>query len=140
MFLILISIFLFNIYSKLDLLDTTSIPSHRNTFYYLSHSIQIRYQRTQHPIPTTFNQRNPRHLGTWTFRYWLGHLGTRYWTFLYWPGHLGTPYWTVRDLDETIFGTDHNCLVLINCQYFCTSSSLIYNPKVDRYVFLIIPV
>ena len=63
---------------------------------------------------------NPRHLGTWTFRYWLGHLGTRYW-----PGHLGTRYWTVRDLDETIFGTDHNCLVLINCQYFCTSRSLI---------------
>jgi len=58
---------------------------------------------------------NPRHLGTWTFRYWLGHLGTRYWTFRYWPGHLGTRYWTVRDLDETIFGTDHNCLVLINC-------------------------
>jgi RNA recognition motif-containing protein len=43
-------------------------------------------------------------------------------------------------LDETQFGTDHNCLVLINCQYFCTSSSLIYDPKVDRYVFLIIPV
>jgi hypothetical protein len=39
---------------------------------------------------------------------------------------------------ETIFGTDHNCLVLINCQYFCTSSSFIYDPKVDRYVFLII--
>ena len=61
------------------------------------------------------------------------------------PGHfgtdldisvLGTRYWTVRDLDEIIFGTDHNCLVLINC----TSSSLIYDPKVDRYVFLIIPV
>ena len=80
---------------------------------------------------------NPRHLGTWTFQYWLGHLGTRYWIFRYWPGHLGTRYWTVRDLelDETIFGTDHNCLVLINCQYFCTSSSLIYDPKVDRYVF-----
>jgi hypothetical protein len=30
---------------------------------------------------------NPRHLGTWTSRYWLGHLGTRFWTFLYWPGH-----------------------------------------------------
>ena len=73
--------------------------------------------------------------GTRTFRYWLGHLGTRYWTFRYWPGYLGTRYWTVRDLDETIFGTDHNCLVLINCQYFCTSSSLIYDPKVDRYVF-----
>jgi hypothetical protein len=56
------------------------------------------------------------------------------------PGHFGTRYWTVRDLDETIFGTDHICLVLINCQYFCTSSSLIYDPKVDRYVFLIIPV
>ena len=53
---------------------------------------------------------NPRHLGTWTSRYWLGHLGTR--------------YWTVRALDETIFLTDHNCLVLVNCQYFCTSSSL----------------
>ena len=65
-------------------------------------------------------------------------------------GHFGTDldisvlgtvwYWTVRDLDETIFGTDHNCLVLINWQYFCTSSSLTYDPKVDRYVFLIIPV
>ena len=32
------------------------LPSHRNTIYYLSHSIQIRYKRTQHPIPTTFNQ------------------------------------------------------------------------------------
>jgi hypothetical protein len=32
------------------------LPSHRNTIYYLSHPIQIRYQRTQHPIPTTFNQ------------------------------------------------------------------------------------
>ena len=39
-------------------------------------------------------------------------------------------------------GTDHNCLVhvLINCQYFCTSSSSIYDPKVDGYVFLIVPV
>jgi hypothetical protein len=35
------------------------------------------------------------------------------------------------------FGTDHNCLVLINCQYFCTSNSLIYDPKVDEYAFLI---
>jgi hypothetical protein len=57
------------------------------------------------------------------------HDVTRYWTFQYWPGHLGTRYWTVRDLDETIFGTDHNCLVLINCQYFCTSSFLIYDPR-----------
>ena len=32
------------------------LPSHRNTIYYLSHSIQTRYQRTHHPIPTTFNQ------------------------------------------------------------------------------------
>lgn len=32
------------------------LPSLRNTIYYLSHSIQIRYQRTQHPIPTNFNQ------------------------------------------------------------------------------------
>jgi hypothetical protein len=82
----------------------------------------------------------PGQLGTWRFRYWLGHLGTRYWTFRYWPGHLSTRHWTVRDLDETIFGTDYNCLVLINWQYFCTSSSLIFGPKVDRYVFLIIPV
>ena len=39
-------------------------------------------------------------------------------------------------------GTDHNCLVhvLINCQYLCTSSSSIYDPKVDGYVFLIVPV
>jgi hypothetical protein len=66
----------------------------------------------------------PGQLGTWTLRYWLGHLGTRYWTFRYWPGHPGTRYWTVWDLDETIFGTDHNCLVLINWQYFCTSSSM----------------
>ena len=51
---------------------------------------------------------NPRYLGTWTSRSWTSR------------------YWTVRDLDETIFLTDHNCLVLINCQYFCTSSSLIY--------------
>ena len=49
---------------------------------------------------------------------------------------LGTRYWTIRDLDETI----RYCLVLINCQYFCTSSSLIYDPKVDGYVFLIVPV
>jgi hypothetical protein len=33
-------------------------------------------------------------LGTWTFRYWLGHLSTRYWTFRYWLGHLSTRYWT----------------------------------------------
>ena len=65
----------------------------------------------------------------WSY-YWIldisvpGQLGT--WTFRYWPGHLGTRYWTVRDMDETIFGTDHNCLALINCQYFCTSSSLIH--------------
>jgi hypothetical protein len=52
-----------------------------------------------------------------------------------WPGHLGTRYWTVQDLDETIFGTDHNCLVLINCQYFCTStsSSLIYTRCPGQY-------
>ena len=62
------------------------------------------------------------------------------------PGHFGT------DLDISVlgtgqfgtwmrqFGTDHNCLVLINCQYFCTSSSLIYDSKVDRYVFLIVTV
>ena len=58
------------------------------------------------------------------------------------PGHFGTDLdiSVLGDLDETIFGTDHNCLVLINYQYFCTSSSLIYDPKVDRYVFLIIPV
>jgi hypothetical protein len=30
------------------------LPSHRNIIYYLSHSIPIRYQRTQHRIPTTF--------------------------------------------------------------------------------------
>ena len=75
---------------------------------------------------------NPRHLGTWTSRYWLGHLGTRSWTFRYWPGHLGTGYWTVRDLDETIFLTDHNCLVLINCQYFCTSTVVLYRPAVEN--------
>jgi hypothetical protein len=34
-----------------------------------------------------------------------------------------------------VVSADHNCLVLINCQYFCTSSSLIYDSKVDRCVF-----
>jgi hypothetical protein len=62
---------------------------------------------------------NPRHLGTWTTRYL--NISVLTWTFRYWPGHLGTQYWKVRDLDETIFGTDHNCLVLINCQYFSSS-------------------
>jgi hypothetical protein len=91
--------------------------------------------------PTSYGK-NPRYLGTWTAWYMdISVLGT---------GHFGTDldisvlgtvwYWTVRDLDETIFGTDHNCLVLIIWQYFCTSSSLTYDPKVDRYVFLIIPV
>ena len=60
---------------------------------------------------------NPRHLGTWTSRYSVLDISVLTWT---------SRYWTVRDLDETIFLTDHNCLVLINCQYFCTSSSLIY--------------
>jgi site-specific DNA-cytosine methylase len=32
------------------------LPSHRNIIYYLSHFIHIRYPRTQHLIPTTFNQ------------------------------------------------------------------------------------
>jgi hypothetical protein len=32
------------------------LPSHRNTLYYLSHFTQIRYQRTQHPIPTTLTR------------------------------------------------------------------------------------
>jgi hypothetical protein len=54
-----------------------------------------------HEVEVSYNRGNPRHLGTWTSRYWLGHLGTRSWTFRYWPGHLGTRYWTVRDLDET---------------------------------------
>ena len=57
-------------------------------------------------------QMNPRHLGTWTSRYSVLDISAL--------------TWTVRDFDETIFLTDHNCLVLINCQYFCTSSSLIY--------------
>ena len=72
-----------------------------------------------------------------------GHFGTDLDMSVLGTGHFGT------DLDisvlgtgqfGTIFGTDHNCLVLIICQYFCTSSSLIYDPKVDRYLFLIIPV
>ena len=77
---------------------------------------------------------NPRHLGSWTTRYLdisVLDISVLTWT---------SRYWTVQDLDETIFGTYHNCLVLINCQYFCSSSSLIYDPKVDRYVFLIMPV
>jgi hypothetical protein len=52
---------------------------------------------------------NPRHLGTWTTRYldisvltWT----SRYWTFRYWPGHLGTRYWTVRDLENSQFWHD----------------------------------
>jgi hypothetical protein len=40
-----------------------------------------------------YNGMNPRHLGTWTFQYWLGHLGTRYWIFRYWPGQFGTWSW-----------------------------------------------
>ena len=64
------------------------------------------------------NRGNPRHLGTWTSRYL--DISVLTWTSRY------SVLWTVRDLDETIFLTDHNCLVLINCQYFCTSSSLIY--------------
>ena len=58
------------------------------------------------------------------------------------PGHFGTDLdisvltWTSRYsvLDSSGLGWD-NCLVLINCQYFCTSSSLIYDPKVNRCVF-----
>ena len=46
-----------------------------------------------------------------------GHFGTDLDISVLGTGHLGTLYWKVRDLelDETIFGTDHNCLVLINC-------------------------
>ena len=73
---------------------------------------------------------NPRHFGT-DLDISVLDISVLTWTYR---------YSTVRDLDETLFGTDHNCLVLINCQYFCTSSSLIYDSKVDRYVFLIIPV
>jgi hypothetical protein len=67
-------------------------------------------------VPNCLFQRVPKCLGaelSCFLRYWIGHLGTRYWTF--------------RDLDETIrywpqlFGT------YLICQYFCTSSSLIYH-------------
>ena len=81
---------------------------------------------------------NPRHLGTWTTRNL--DISVLTWTSRYSVLDISVLTWTVRDLNETIFGTDYNCLLLINCQYFCTSSSLIYDPKVDRYVFLIIPV
>ena len=69
---------------------------------------------------------------------WFLDISVLTWTSWYCIGHLGTQYWTVRNLDETIrywpqlFGT--------YCQYFCTSSSLIYDPKVNGYVFLIVPV
>ena len=43
----------------------------------------------------------------WTSRYSVLDISVLTWT---------SRYWTVRDLDETIFLTDHNCLVLINCQ------------------------
>ena len=78
---------------------------------------------------------------TWTSQYL--DISVLTWTSRYSVLDISVLTWTVRDLDETIFGrlgTDHNCLVLINCQYFCTSSSLIYDPKVDRYEFWIIPV
>jgi hypothetical protein len=42
--------------------------------------------------------------------------------------------------DHAIENTPIIFFGLINCQYFCTSSSLIYDPKVDGYVFLIVPV
>ena len=61
-----------------------------------------------------------------------GHFGTELDISVFGTGQFGT--W-IRQ-----FGTDHNCLVLINIHYFCTSSSLIYDPKVDIYVFLIVPV
>ena len=78
------------------------------------------------------NRGNPRHLGTWTSRYldisvltWTSRYSVLDISVLTWTSRYSV-LWTVRDLDETIFLTDHNCLVLINCQYFCTSSSLIY--------------
>ena len=87
-------------------------------------------------VPRCPDTMNPRHLGTWKFRYWLGHR-SRYSvldiSILTWTSR----YWTVRDLDETIFGTDHNCLVLINCQYFCTGSSLISCGTVALYRVLL---
>ena len=72
---------------------------------------------------------NPRQLGTWTFRYWLGQVGIELDISVLSTGQFGT--WMRQ------FGTDHNCLVLINCQNFCNSNSLIYDPKVD---VLIVPV
>jgi hypothetical protein len=49
--------------------------------------------------------------------------------------HFGT-YLDISVLGTGQFGTwMRQYSVLINCQYFCTSSSLIYDPKVDRCVF-----
>ena len=77
------------------------------------------------------NQTSPRYLGILDISV-PGHFGTDLDISVLGTGQFGT--WMRQ------FGTDHNCLVLINCQYFGTSSSLIYDPKVDGYVFLIVPV
>ena len=58
--------------------------------------------------------------------FWILDISVLTWTSRYSVLTWTSRYWTVRDWDETIFGTDHNCLALINCQYFCTSSSLIH--------------
>jgi hypothetical protein len=52
------------------------------------------YQKPEH-IPG-----NPRRLDTLTTRYL--DISVLTWTSRYWIGHLGTRFWTVRDLDETI--------------------------------------
>ena len=54
---------------------------------------------------TTMVHTNPRHLGTWTFRYGLGQVGTELDISVLGTGQFGT--WMRQ------FGTDHNCLVLI---------------------------
>ena len=105
---------------------------------YRKYSFFPRTIRDWNALPPGVATANPRHLGTWTFRYWLGLLGTE---------HFGT------DLDISVLGNGQfetwmrqysvlttNVWYLLICQYFYTSSSLIYDPKVDRYVFLIIPV
>jgi hypothetical protein len=53
------------------------------------------------------------------------------------PSHLGTRYWTVRDLDETIFLTDHNCLVLINWK---SNKSVRFNKPKYNQMFMIIEI
>jgi hypothetical protein len=70
---------------------------------------------------------NPRHLGTWTTRYLdisVLDISVLTWT---------SRYWTVRDLDETIFGTYHNCLVPIRVIYSTESIDMLTAVTGDIY-------